>query len=236
MLRRLLLFTLVCTCGPASSSLSAQLQLTVDGGFAIATFDKNPVLPAETRAVFELDDNDTEKIEPLEGGYVGLGLAYQPIDKAWGWSTRLQYMKRGYRYRVERNTPTSFQRINRAFSYTTFIDLMAQATTRISGKLKLNAGPYFSMATNDYKSFRLNLNDPDNAPNTRTDFGINAGLSYPFGRLSIMVNYQQSLRRYDFTSLNEAYIQASGLADAVVLDKTPRISALRLGLAYAIWE
>ena len=234
--RFLLAAILLLALGIVSHSLSAQLRLTIGGGFAAATFDKNPVLPADTRVVFELDDDDTEKIDPLEGGYIGLGLAYQPLEKAWGWSTRLQYMKRGYRYKVESSNPASFQGANRAYSYTTFIDLMAQATTCIDKKLRLNVGPFVSLAIYDYKNSQFNLNGPDTSPDTRTDYGINAGLRYPFGRLSITANYQQSLRRYNFSSLNAAYSNASGLSDAIVFNKTPRISVLRLGLEYAIWE
>ncbi|MFK8164278.1 MAG: outer membrane beta-barrel protein [Lewinella sp.] len=234
--RFLLVTTFLLVFGISSHALSAQLRLTVDGGFAFATFNKKPVLPADTRVAFVLDADDNENIDPLEGGYVALGLAHQPSNKAWGWSTRLQYMKRGYRYQIERNSPNSFQAIDRAYSYTSFIDLFVLATTSINGKLRLNTGPFISLAISDNKVPFYNLNDPETSPDTRTDYGINAGLRYPFGRLSITANYQLSLRRYSFSSLNNAYSFAAGQPGLIALEKTPQISALRLGLEYAIWE
>lgn len=216
--------------------ISAQLRLTVDGGFAVASFNKKPVLPASTQAIFGLADDQTYRIEPVESGYVALGMAHQRSVDSWGWSTRLQYMKRGYIFLLDPSPTGSPRSGSPAQSYVSFIDLMAQATKTIFGKIQVNAGPYLSFAFHDLKNPTLNLNGPDTVPYTKTDYGINAGISYPFGRLSVTADYQLGLRRHNTASLNEAYIRASGISSATVLTTNPRISALRLGLEYAIWE
>ncbi len=230
------IFTLLLIWPLAPHALSAQLRLTVDGGITVASFNEKPVLPSSTPAIFGLTDEQTYEIEPLESGYLGLGLAHQRSISSWGWSTRLQYMKRGYRFVIDSAPIGSSRSGVPAQSYVSFIDLMAQATRTLFGKIRINAGPYLSFAFHDRKYPTLNLNGPDTVPYTRTDYGVNAGVSYPFGRLSITANYQLGLRRHDFTSLNEAYIMASGTSTAVVLKKNPRISAVRVGLAYDIWE
>lgn len=141
----ILALTLLCTCGLAQTTLSAQLRLTIDGGIAIANFDQKPILPASTRIVFGLSDGQTESFEPLESGFIGLGMAHQPWDKNWGWSTRLQFMKRGYLYMIEADPGVPTSRGRRVHSYTSFIDGMAQLTRTVAGKLRVNAGPYFSV-------------------------------------------------------------------------------------------
>jgi hypothetical protein len=216
-----------------STPLSAQLRLTIDGGISIGSFDQKPVLPASILSAFGLNNSFTEKIAPLGSNYVGLGMAHYPSGKVWGWSARLQYTQRGYRYVIE---SASSSRDTRSHSYTSFIDGMAQLTRTVAGKLRINAGPYFSLAVRDNKYPGLNLNGPDYSPSTPVDYGFNAGISYPFERLSITVNYQRSLLRYSFAALDTAFNNANGSSNAVVIAETPRIGAIRLGLEFAIWE
>ncbi|TXF91203.1 PorT family protein [Neolewinella aurantiaca] len=225
-----LLITVLCTCGPAQNKLCAQLRLTIDGGVAVANFDHKPVLPSSTQQIFGLTDGQSATLEPLESGYVGIAMAHHPQGKPWGWSTRLQFMKRGYRFVISGDPSNSDTSL--AHSYTSFIDGMAQITTTISGRLSINAGPYLSLALREE---RLS-GPPRNRPGTGTDYGLNAGLSYRFGRIGVTVNYQQSLRQYLTIEVDEAFITASGLSDYVAIQRKLHISALRIGLEYAIWE
>ena len=82
MLRVYTLLLLACIFLPGT--ISAQLRLTLEGGIAVADFDREPLLPAATRTVFGLADSQTEHFDPLESGYIGLGMAHHPADKPWG--------------------------------------------------------------------------------------------------------------------------------------------------------
>ncbi len=231
-LRSLLLFTLLCTCGSASSQIDKApqglfggksitqrpLQLSIDAGYSFGSFNRQPEL------VGQLNSSGGDFLRALNSATTSLDFSYAPASTNISWGLRVGYSRRGYEHRVEQENG-GFSRGNLIPSRVHYADITPRITYRPCRLLSASIGPYVSLG----QKFEDNpfVLEPDRRTFS-TDYGISLEGRIHLGRLYGYAGYQRSMRNYNYSTISEGFQLPVGVVEA-----TP-ISALRLGFGFTI--
>jgi hypothetical protein len=236
MLRTLLLFTLICTCGPAhAQNAKAKKQLIegtslhsftlkLDVGYSYGIFNQEP----ETSSIpnnSELFDFFGTNNAPV----LGLEVEYAPATAALSWGLRLQYAERGYLHLLD--TPSNGQTVVEG-PYSSvavrYLDVMPRAAYRFNKNFSIAAAPYVSVGLEEC----CNPLRPDSERLiNKTDYGLNLEGRINLGRFYGFTAYQRSFRTFDYSAISDIN---SSIGQTITVNRPSGISAIRLGAGFVI--
>lgn len=222
MLRSLLLFTLLCTCGPAQ--IFAQFTFSVNAGYSFGSLNHQPELIGN---VIQTDGSDF--LKATNSATAGLEINYVPPTNRLSWGLQINYSRRGYGHFIKQDG-TVLESVYSIPSHADFLDIAPRLSYRLGRLFSASIGPYASMG----RKFEDN---PFVIESERTtmiyDYGFKVEGRLHFGRAYVYTAYQRSLHNYDFTEILDDQFPS----DLLIQVKRPSpISSLLVGVGYTIFR
>ena len=219
MTKVLLLFTLLCTCGPAQ--MLAQLTFSVNTGYSFGTFNQQPELVGDI--IFTGQDGH---LNATNSATVGLEINYASANKVFSSGLQVTYSRRGHEHFFKR----ADGELERGFSFPShidYLDIAPRLTYRPAKLFSASIGPYFSLG----RKFEDNPLIVESERRTNThDYGIKVEGRLHFGLAYVYSAYQRSLREYDYADVISS--QSSGIL--LSIEQPFFISTLQVGVGFTI--
>ncbi|WP_020571266.1 hypothetical protein [Neolewinella persica] len=219
MTKALLLFALLCTCGPAQ--MLAQFTFSVNTGYSFGTFNQQPELVGDI-----IFTGEGGYLNALNSASAGLEVNYAPANTNFSGGLQMSYSRRGYEHLIELANGEQEHSLSHP-SHVDYLDISPRLTYRPRRLFSASIGPFLSLG----RKFEDNPFVIERERRTNThDYGIKVAGRLHFGRAYVYAAYQRSFREYDYTGGLDG--QSSVLLLSV--EQPSPISALQAGLGFTL--